>query len=84
VSLNLKNPRTHELARQLAELTGESLTTAVTLALEERLRLEQQRRGRATTAERILEFGRRFSAGMPPGANSAQHAELYGPDGLPQ
>lgn len=35
--LNIKNERAHELARQLAERTGESLTTAVVVALEERL-----------------------------------------------
>ncbi len=35
--LNIKNERAHDLARQLAEQTGESLTTAVVIALEERL-----------------------------------------------
>ncbi len=37
MALNIKNPETHRLARELAERTGESLTKAVTIALRERL-----------------------------------------------
>lgn len=37
MALNIKNPETEELARLLAEATGESLTEAVTVALRERL-----------------------------------------------
>ena len=41
MSLNIKNPKTHELAERVARLTGETLTEAVTKALSERLqRLE--------------------------------------------
>lgn len=35
--LNLKNQETERLARELAKVTGETLTTAVTLAIRERL-----------------------------------------------
>lgn len=35
--LNIKNPRAHELAVQVAAATGESLTSAVIHSLEERL-----------------------------------------------
>jgi antitoxin VapB len=42
MSLNIKNPKAHELAERIASLTGETLTQAVTTALSERLaRLEQ-------------------------------------------
>src|SRR5437763_1523699 len=37
MGLNIQNPETYELAKELAELTGESMTTAITRALEERL-----------------------------------------------
>ena len=37
MSLNIKNPEAHRLAKELAERTGESLTKAVTVALRERL-----------------------------------------------
>jgi len=37
MQLNLKNPRTVEAARSLARATGESVTAAVTGAIEEKL-----------------------------------------------
>jgi antitoxin VapB len=37
MSLNIKNEETHRLARELARLTGESVTMAVTVSLKERL-----------------------------------------------
>ncbi len=37
MSLNIKNPEAHRLARKLADATGESLTEAVTVSLRERL-----------------------------------------------
>ena len=49
MGISIKNERTEHLARELAAETGESLTTAITRALEERLaRLE----GRRTPADR--------------------------------
>jgi antitoxin VapB len=35
--MNIKNPETERLARELAKSTGESLTAAITVALKERL-----------------------------------------------
>lgn len=84
-SLNLKNPEAHKLASQLAQLTGESLTTAVIRAVEMRLEAERCLREPKTTAQRILAFADRFSAGLPPGLSSADHAQLlYDESGLPQ
>jgi antitoxin VapB len=82
--LNLKNPKAHQLAKELAALTGESLTVAVVHALEMRLEVERARRGGPSKAERILKFAERFSAGFPPGCRSEDHAEIYGEDGLPK
>jgi antitoxin VapB len=50
VGLNIKTEQAHRLAKKLAQQTGESMTTAVTRALEERLaRVEKQSRlGRLT------------------------------------
>jgi antitoxin VapB len=85
VSLNLKNPRAHELASQLAALTGESLTSAVIRALEERLESEMRRKGQMGVAERMLDFSDRFAGGMPRNVTSADHAGLlFGEDGLPR
>ena len=40
MSLNIKSPEAHELAAELARLTGESMTKAVTQALRDRLERE--------------------------------------------
>lgn len=45
MSLNIKNEQTHDLARELASLTGESLTEAVTVAVRERLERLRTREG---------------------------------------
>jgi antitoxin VapB len=37
MAMNIKNPETERLARELARRTGESLTLAVTVAIQERL-----------------------------------------------
>jgi antitoxin VapB len=37
MSLNLKDPETHQLARELSQLTGESMTLAVKTSVKERL-----------------------------------------------
>ena len=43
MSLNIKNPKTYQLAKEVAELAGESMAQAVTTALEERkARLEKE------------------------------------------
>jgi antitoxin VapB len=57
-SLNIKNPKAYRLAKDVAELAGESMTQAVTTALEERkTRLEKETRFERAwaTASRISE-----------------------------
>lgn len=46
MALSLKDPETDRLAREVARLTGESLTEAVRNALAQRLERERLRRGR--------------------------------------
>ncbi len=48
MALSLKDPETDSLARQVAALTGETLTEAVRRSLAERLRAERIRRGQST------------------------------------
>lgn len=43
MALNIKNPRAEQLAREVARRTGESMTKAVIVALEDRLRRLQGR-----------------------------------------
>ena len=83
MALNIKNERVHAIATQLAELTGETLTGVILVALEARLQNELKRRGKPK-AEQILEFASRFAIGVDPNLKSADHAIfLYGEDGLP-
>lgn len=42
MAISIKDPATDLLARQLAALTGESLTDAIRIALEERLARQQR------------------------------------------
>jgi antitoxin VapB len=64
MALSLKDPETDRLAREVARLTGESLTEAVRKSLAERLQREKLRRGRPAggLAERLLEIGRHCAA----------------------
>lgn len=52
MALNIRNPETEKLAAELAKLTGETKTQAVTLALRDRLqRLRRQHSGRRLASE---------------------------------
>ncbi len=60
MALNIKDPETDRLARELASVTGETLTTAVKRALSERLRVERRRCGRAS-ADELLAIAREIA-----------------------
>ena len=63
MAISLKDPETDRLARAVAALTGETLTTAVKNALAERLEREHLKRGdRAKRLARIREIARRFAS----------------------
>lgn len=84
MSLNIKNEEAHRLAQELAALTGETLTRAVTDSVRERL---QRLRGEEPPglAERILAIGKDVAPRLPEPHRSADHADLlYGEDGLPR
>jgi antitoxin VapB len=83
MTLNIKNPETHRLATELARLTGETLTQAVTEAVRERLERVSRQRRKASAAE-LLAIGQRCAAHLHTPATSAEHATLlYDRQGLP-
>jgi antitoxin VapB len=84
MSLNIKNEEAHRLAQELAAITGESLTTAVTRALSERL--ERTRRAQQKPlAERLLRIGRDCATRLKEPYKSMDHGELlYDEQGLPR
>ncbi|HYY68321.1 MAG TPA: type II toxin-antitoxin system VapB family antitoxin [Terriglobales bacterium] len=84
MSLNIKNQETHKLATQLAKLTGESLTEAVTKAVRERLDRVRGQRG-AGLAERLVKIGKDCAAHLKEPFRSRAHGDLlYDDKGLPK
>lgn len=80
--LNIKNGEAHKLATELARLTGESLTAAVTLALRERLAREHRRRRPDLVAARLMKIGSQYAA-LPDTGRNADEILGYDDDGLP-
>ncbi len=63
MALSLKDKETDRLAREVAALTGETLTDAVRVSLAERLEREKLRRGQQPgLAEQLMELGRECAA----------------------
>jgi antitoxin VapB len=63
MALSLKDAETDRLAREVAKLTGESLTEAVRKALAERLERERRKRGqKRSLAERLDEIALRCAS----------------------
>jgi antitoxin VapB len=84
MSMNIKNKEASRLTRQLTKLTGESLTTAITEAVRERL--DRLRRERGTDlAERLLLIGRDCAAHLKEPFRTIDHDKmLYDDRGLPE
>lgn len=85
MSLNIKNEETCSLARELAQLTGETMTGAMTVALRERLERERLRRDPDALARTLREIGERCASLLAPGPSAVEHADvLYDERGLPK
>ena len=84
MGLNIKNDETYRLVDELAKLTGETMTAAVTVAVRERLdRIRRVRDGRL--ADRLLTIGKDCAARLKEPFKSADHGELlYDDRGLPR
>jgi antitoxin VapB len=83
MTLNIKDPEAHKLARKIAEQTGESMTKAVTEALRERLSRLSNTRKPETKAQELLAIGRRCAANLK--KKPMDHAALlYDERGLPK
>jgi antitoxin VapB len=84
MSLNIKNEETHRMAQELARLTGESMTAAVSEAIRERLERVRGNSGKGI-AQRILEIGRDCAAHLEEPFKSMDIDEfLYDEKGLPK
>jgi antitoxin VapB len=79
--LNIKSEDGYRLATELSALTGESLTTAVTEALRERLERERRARDRAQKLARLTALAAEIRGSLRPGA--AGEELLYDGSGRP-
>lgn len=84
MALSIKDDATDALARQLSKVTGESLTTAVRKAVQERLERERRRTARHGLAERLEAIAARGFGDLKPGPGSTDDDDLYDEDGLPR
>jgi len=84
MGMNIKNKEAHRLTKQLCKLTGESLTTAVTEAVRERLDRVRSERG-IDLAERLLTIGRDCAEHLKEPFRTIDHGMmLYDERGLPK
>ena len=84
MAINIKSEETQKLTRELARLTGESMTTAVTEAVRERLERVKRTRG-GGLAERLVEIGRDCARRLKEPFRSEDHGSLlYDDKSLPR
>ena len=85
MSLNIKNEETCRLAGELARLTGETMTGAITVALRERLERERHERSVEARAQRLRAVAVRCAELLGPGPSAVEHGDvLYDARGLPR
>lgn len=84
MAMNIKNAETERLAKELAALTGESLTAAITESLRQRLERQRRKRG-AGLADQLLAIGKDCASRLKEPFRSADHGDLlYDEMGLPK
>jgi antitoxin VapB len=81
--LNIKSPETDRIVRELAELTGESITETVTRAVEERLERERARRGAGRVRADVVRILERYRKLPLLDDRSAEEILGYDEHGLP-
>lgn len=84
MALNIKSAETHKLVQELATLTGQSMTAAVTEAVRDRLERVKRENGQSLS-DRLMEIGRDCASRLKEPYKSIDHGELlYDEDGLPR
>ena len=84
MALNIRNTQAEELAAEVARLTGETKTQAVTVALRERLARLQRRRGGRRLADELDEIALHCSRLPVIDARRADEILGYDEHGLPR
>ena len=86
MSLNISDAETCRMADELARMTGETATGAVTVALREQPGTRAAQTGRhSALAQELHAIGQRCAALLAPGPAAVEHGELlYDERGLTQ
>ena len=85
MGLNIKNEETCRLAGELARLTGETKTGAITAALRERLEREKRERSVEARLTDLRAIAARCASSLGPGPSAVEHGDvLYDERGLPR
>ncbi len=85
MSLNIKNEETCRLASELAQLTGETMTGAITVALKERLEREKRERSVEARLKEMRAIAERCAKLLRNGPSAVEHGDfLYDERGLPR
>lgn len=80
MGLNIKNPKLEAEIRELAALTGETLTEAIAAAVRERRqKIEVKPSGRRTALRAVLD-----GLTLPERYRTSGHEDLYDEHGLPK
>ena len=85
MSLNIKNEDACRLASELANLTGETMTGAITVALRERLERERHESSIEARTRELHAIGQRCARLLLDGPSAIEHGDfLYDERGLPK
>jgi antitoxin VapB len=84
VSLNIKNEETHRLVRRLAELTGQSQTSAVEDAVRRRLEELEHAESRSARREAMMRIARESAALIDQDLSNDPNDLLYDEVGMPR
>lgn len=85
MGLNIKNEETCQLAGELARLTGDTMTGAITIALRERLEKERRVRGTEKRLQEMRAIAERCARLLGTRPSATEHGDsLYDERGLPR
>ena len=83
MAINIKDETADRLARELADETGESITTAVSIAVRERLERLRGAVPRERRREELTRVAKRSAQRRVRDGRTPEEILGYGPDGLP-
>ncbi|MCB0098051.1 MAG: type II toxin-antitoxin system VapB family antitoxin [Caldilineaceae bacterium] len=85
MSLNIKNPEAYNLANELAQLTGQSMTAVVIEALRKQRQQIMNDQRKDIQAQELMAIAKRCAAHIQRPAAAVDHGEmLYDENGLPR